>query len=510
LSDAVGRGFTVTELASVAEPPEPAPETTAAFVGRSLRGPVDQPVLISSFADFLRRFGDVWTRSELGPAVEQFFEHGGRRAYVVRIANKARGAFLCLPAGGSALVLRALEPGSTERIRAAVDYDGIRDDDTRFNLTIQRIDPRTRLVRDQEFHRRASIVPGSEGFIVDSLLASTIARVESPLPTQRPDSTGSIDAARASPYVEHAQDGSDGAELSDYDIVGSRRRQTGLFALDAVPRFDILYIPPPGRDRDPGPTSVLAADRYCRERGAMLIVDPRADWDSPAAAMDGIRELGYSSPDMLSYFPRMRHRDERPDTRRAVGGAIAGQLCRLDRTAGPWRRLDESGIGFRNRYLPAVVVDDAAALALTRAGLNCIRYGRSGSPQLTGSVTLGRRREARPDCASLHVRRLALRMIAAIDRFTRPAVFASGGNRLAESIEDDVVAYLDALTAMGAIEEWRQLRCELRSGRPAAANDITVHVVVAPAGRKPTLSIALHQGAEGCRAALDAVGHGRP
>ena len=49
----------------------------------------------------------------------------GRQLYVVRVANGARGAMLCLPASGSALVLRAVEPGSTEQIRAAVDYDGV-------------------------------------------------------------------------------------------------------------------------------------------------------------------------------------------------------------------------------------------------------------------------------------------------------------------------------------------------------------------------------------------------
>ena len=53
---------------------------------------------------------------------------------------------LCLPASGSALVLRAVEPGSTEFIRAAVDYDGIDDDnDELFNLTLQRVNPGTGL-----------------------------------------------------------------------------------------------------------------------------------------------------------------------------------------------------------------------------------------------------------------------------------------------------------------------------------------------------------------------------
>ena len=129
MSDAVDRGITVTEMALMGESIDVSPETTAAFVGRALRGPLNQPVLVRDFGEFRRRFGDTWSSSSLGPAVRQFFDHGGRQLYVVRVANNARGAMLCLPASGSALVLRAIEPGSTERIRAAVDYDGIDEDD---------------------------------------------------------------------------------------------------------------------------------------------------------------------------------------------------------------------------------------------------------------------------------------------------------------------------------------------------------------------------------------------
>jgi len=227
LSDGADRGLTVTELASRTEPIGTTHETTAAFVGRALRGPLDEPVLIARFADFQRRFGGTWKRSSLGPAVAQFFEHGGRRAWIVRVANKARGAMVCLPASGTALVLRAVEPGSTERIRAAVDYDGIADDKL-FNLTIQRVNPDTGLVSDQEIYRRASITEQGESWIVDRLLASSLVRAESPFPTHRPERTA---LGGQSPYVLHAQDGSDGVALTDYDIVGSRRDGTGLFAL---------------------------------------------------------------------------------------------------------------------------------------------------------------------------------------------------------------------------------------------------------------------------------------
>ena len=190
MSDAVDRGITVTEIATMDQPIDVCPETTAAFVGRALRGPLNTPVLVQSFGEFRRRFGDTWTRSSLGPATEQYFEHGGKRLYIVRVANNARGAMLCLPASGSALVLRAVEPGSTEYIRVAVDYDGIADDnDDCFNLTLQRVDPSVRLIIDQELFRLVSWREDAQTFVGDELLSSDLARVEHPFPTHRPERT---------------------------------------------------------------------------------------------------------------------------------------------------------------------------------------------------------------------------------------------------------------------------------------------------------------------------------
>jgi phage tail sheath protein FI len=37
-----------------------------AFIGRALRGPVDEPKTINSFGDFERTFGGLWVESRLG------------------------------------------------------------------------------------------------------------------------------------------------------------------------------------------------------------------------------------------------------------------------------------------------------------------------------------------------------------------------------------------------------------------------------------------------------------
>ena len=181
MSDAENRGITVTTIAPMGEPIDVSSETTAAFIGRALRGPLNTPILIDNFAGFRRRFGGHWHRSSLGPAVKQFFDHGGRQLYIVRVANNARGAMVCLQAKGGFLILRALEPGSTENVRIAIDYDGSDDEDKQyFNLTIQRVAPDTGLVVDQEIYVRLQCDETERAYIGDALLSSSLVRAQLP------------------------------------------------------------------------------------------------------------------------------------------------------------------------------------------------------------------------------------------------------------------------------------------------------------------------------------------
>lgn len=484
------------------QPVAVSPETTAAFVGRALRGPLNTPVLVQSFGQFRRRFGDVWTRSSLGPAVKQFFEHGGLRLYIVRIANSARGAMICLPASGSALVLRAVEPGSTELIRAAVDYDGIdEEDDELFNLTLQRVNPTSGLVEDQELFSRLSYVKDAERFVGDALLTSTLARVEHPYPSHRPESTMDRNGGQNSPYIEPAQAGADGTELSDYDLIGSRQRRTGLFALEQVEHFDILYLPPPGKGIDTGPTAVLAAELFCRERRAMLVVDPRAEWTTAELAIQGVRNLGYASPNMLGYFPRVRERRS-DDVARPAGGALAGLLCKQDRTYGPWQDINQQGMGLQRHLVPALDIIEEDALLLGRAGLNVIAPGPAGRARLTGAVTMGRGSEAHRKFAQLPVRRFCLQIINAIAGAARWAVFEPGDRELARQICAQVRVYFQSLSELGAFADDRfVVECDAGVSKrdDVDKHGVTILLVFHPLSCDEPVSLTLHLNSAGCR-----------
>ncbi|MDH5620594.1 MAG: hypothetical protein OEY74_00815 [Gammaproteobacteria bacterium] len=510
MSDAVDHGITVTEIAAMDQPIDVCPETTAAFVGRALRGPLNTPVLVHNFGEFRRRFGDVWVRSSLGPAAKLFFEHGGRKLYVIRVANLARGAMLCLPASGSALVLRAVEPGSTEHVRAAVDYDGLDDaEEDLFNLTLQRVNPSTGTVIDQELFRRVSWKKDSSAFVADELISSELARAEAPYPTHRPERTIANGRSYESAYVGHAQAGTDGGELSDYDLIGSRLARSGLFALEQVDNFDLLYLPPPGRGLDTGPAAILAAEMYCRERGAMLVVDPLSNWTTTEAATRGIRELGYASPNLLGYFPRVRERGDGDDRKRVVGGAIAGLMCKHDRLYGPWLSLDLQGISLHRRFRPEQDISDEDRSLLVRAGLNVLVGRAAGAARIAGSVTMGRGSEACADYAKLPVRRLCLRIVSTIVKATRWAVFEPADDSLAARMHDQVLACFHKLYEMGAFASKDFIvQCDagLNHRSDNDENGVSILLVFHPVACEEPISLTLHQTPSGFRVGSTAFG----
>jgi len=56
-----------------------------AFIGRAVRGPVNEATTINSFGDFERIFGGLWVESSLGFAVRDFYLNGGSQAIIIRL-----------------------------------------------------------------------------------------------------------------------------------------------------------------------------------------------------------------------------------------------------------------------------------------------------------------------------------------------------------------------------------------------------------------------------------------
>jgi len=83
-------GVYVEETSYRGKPIEGVSTSTAGFVGRTYRGLEGRPTLVTSFADFTRKYGQPIEAPQhpgdyLGHAIRGFFDNGGKRAYIVRV-----------------------------------------------------------------------------------------------------------------------------------------------------------------------------------------------------------------------------------------------------------------------------------------------------------------------------------------------------------------------------------------------------------------------------------------
>ncbi len=431
------------------------PTGVVAFVGRALKGPVNQPLTVTSFVEFQQQFGGLWQPSTLSYAVEQFFENGGREARIVRVVNGARPPTLSLPAGGGGFLrLVALNPGSREYLRASVDYDGLSaSEPERFNLVVQRVRTAgSELVEDQEIYRRVSIVPEATRFVSDVLLESRLVRVTGSVPGQRPERSAGGPGGVAVGYTLSNPDGDDGAPLTDYDIIGSAGPRTGLFALRGGPSFNLLCIPPLTRDRDVGLSTLLVAARVCRDQHALLIVDPPLAWTTPRAALDALRLWPFRSESAVMYFPRVQAFDRLRGRVEVFAscGAAAGMIARSDETWPVWTAAENEDSILRPGLRPASAVNEAERVRLAQAGINTLASVRNGVRTAVSPRTLAAGARGGSDWKYLSARRLALFVAASIEQGTRWVALEQNTPPVWERARLQVEAFLDELAAQGA------------------------------------------------------------
>jgi hypothetical protein len=420
-----------------------------AFVGRTLRGPVNLPVLITSFTEFQHVFGGLWQPSPLGYAVEHYFDNGGREALIVRVVNGARASTLTLPAGPAMLVLRAVRPGTREFLRASVDYDNIAAGDTsEFNLTVQRVRALgTAQVEDQEIFHRLSLLPASERYLPRAIAESQLIRSAGDMPAQRPDPTLDAASGLASGYINSNSDGDDGAPLTDYDVIGSERDHSGLFALDGADYFNFLCIPPLTRDQDVGPGVLLVGARYCKARRALLIVDPPSSWHTADDALQGMRDWNFSNENSLMYFPRVLAHDKLRGHFESFApcGAVAGMLARCDEASPVWTPAKNDDAVLRPGYRPTCLVTEDRRMRLSTFGVNTIQAVRSAARIGVTARTLAAGAAANADWQYLAARRLALFIVNSIERGTRWVAMAHPHVEVAETAASQVRAFFEAL-----------------------------------------------------------------
>jgi uncharacterized protein len=96
-----------------------------AFLGKTTKGPVNEPVTVNSFGDFERRFGGLSANSPLSYAVRDFYLNGGSQALIVRLyVLPATPDNACSKLAAGEIKLVAATPGTWGRkLRMTIDGD---------------------------------------------------------------------------------------------------------------------------------------------------------------------------------------------------------------------------------------------------------------------------------------------------------------------------------------------------------------------------------------------------
>jgi uncharacterized protein len=472
-----------------------------AFIGRALRGPVNDPITINSYGDYERIFGGLWVESSMSYAVRDFYLNGGSQAIIVRLHNGATVATLNLPTGAPIpndfLLLVAANVGEWgNNLKATVDYETKDKDEpipdpSLFNLTIfeekgetekflnvsidqtnSRYLPKV-LEQNSAFVRVAKTPTGD--WIVPNVRPSLIP-VNTPI------------AATAS--------GTNGNTLTETDFTGpgTADDKEGLYALKKADLFNLLCIPPHVLDGDIESGLITNAATYCEESRAMLLIDPPSGWMNKEAAKTGIGTgVGTTSKNAAIFFPRLRQanllRENQIETF-APCGAIAGIFARTDAQRGVWKA--PAGLEATLNGVPALSVNltDAENGELNPLGINCLRSFPGVGRVVWGSRTLQGADRLASEWKYIPVRRLTLFLEESLYRGTQWVVFEPNDEPLWAQIRLNIGAFMNNLFRQGAFQgksprEAYFVKCDKET---TTQNDIDrgiVNIIVGFAPLKP-------------------------
>ena len=432
-----------------------------AFIGRALRGPTDEPVVINSFGDFEREFGGLWVDSSLGYAVRDFYLNGGSQAIIVRLHNSATAARITT-SNANPLTLDAASRGKWgENLRIEVDHKTKNPSDKKmFNLTVYETTKKVTAVSvsPEEIVSVEKILNVSVDKN-DPRFVRTAVNEESRL-VRIPEGTTLPGGAPAEGHAEVTIPPTDGVGIRINEfIIGKEVSKEGLYALEKADLFNLLCIPPYKDGNVEYSTLIDTVARYCEKKRAMLIVDPPSSWktkgDVTTAMKDIPQNVGTNSKNAALFFPRLRQPNQLRDNKLedfAPCGAVAGIFARTDTQRGVWKApagFDASLIGVPQLTVPLTNPENGE---LNQIGVNCLRNMPAAGNVVWGSRTLQGNDRLTSEWKYIPVRRTALFLEESLYRALQWVVFEPNDEPLWSQIRLNVGAFLNTLFRQGAFQ----------------------------------------------------------
>lgn len=485
----------------------------AAFVGRTARGPVQEPRTITSYADFERVYGPLSRDYPLGYAVRDFYLNGGTTAIILRLYKKNGNGDGVATGAVGALNLRALSPGKWgEKIIVKVlAATGVTEDFADsidpalsaadfFNLVVAY----GKAENEVETFLAVTLRPKGGARRLDRVLAaeSNYVLVDGAPPDVAAPAAGNVTLANGDEGVALDQ----GSFALQKDNANNSIPKTGIFALDKVDLFNLLCIPPPALGNDSEVPKAIWADvlPYCVSRRAMLIVDPPKAWTgiekiTPNSSVQA--DLGLQGPDTRNaavYFPRVKAADPVLGGTEVFvpSGMMAGVMARTDVSRGVWKAPAGVDAALTNAQGLTVTLTDLENGLLNPFGINALR-----TFPVIGTVAWGARTLRGADLLAdewkyIPVRRLALFLEESLFRGLQWVVFEPNDEPLWAAIRLNVGAFMNDLFRQGAFQGGTPkdayfVVCDKTNNPQSDINKGIVNVLVGFAPLKPAEFVVL-------------------
>lgn len=470
-------GVYIEEVELDAKPIEGTSTSTAGFLGMTERGP-EKPTLVTSFEQYLRRFGGYLEDSYMTYAVEGFFKNGGKRCLIGRVvkgaktastAHKERDNIKYTAVGKGAWGNRVAVRLDNASIDPSTDVTTPERDDL-FKLTVIYW-PKGKIVPHIDFaipsnpqdipediknllKRGDLIVEVFDNLSIDKFSPDyfeekvsnmsnlvDLTWIGSSAPT-RPDNTTDY------LFIELTNHGSEGNQLSEDDFVGgpaaSLGEKTGLTAFKEIDEISILYLPDLYKlnDTDPLINELRFHCEYLKDRFAVLDAPPNTTDISTLWPPDKGR-----SKYIAYYYPWIKIFDPLTKDLKLIppGGHVVGIYARTDTGRGVHKAPANAII--RGALDVEFRITNGEQNILNPRGVNCIR----SFPGRGIRVWAARTTSQDPLWKYINVRRLVIYLEESIEKGTQWVVFEPNDEKLWDKVEQTVTQFLTRVWKDGAL-----------------------------------------------------------
>ncbi len=486
-------GVYMEEVERGAKPIEGVGTAVAAFVGYAESGPVNQPIFVANWTQFVSTFGGFIPGGYLAHAVYGYFNNGGGRCYVTRLPDGAGGeeapsaAQVALPAQAKpsieSLMVTALEPGMSGISVEITKPSGEEVSEDQFSFIVRRgateeVFENVTLKRGREVRNLVQVVNKESKLVRVAEKESTLSLLErTPSPGTYPLTTAPSTAL---------------VEVSSGTVIGDAAARTGMAGMEAAEDVTMVCIPDlmalyqAGKLPMDGVRAVQQAmlDHCARMKDRVAILDCPPGM-SPQQIKDWrMKEAGYDSKYAALYYPWIKVANPLGDGETVPVppcGHMAGIYARSDTERGvhkaPANEIVRGALGLETK------ITKSEQDSLNPVGINCIRAFPGRGIRVWGARTLSSDGAWR----YINVRRLFNFIEKSIELGTQWVVFEPNDMDLWERIKRDIRAFLTRVWRDGALfgatpAEAFYVKCdeELNTVEIRDAGQVIIEIGLAP------------------------------